>query len=128
MDPVVMKEPRKFALLSLFVFASTAIAAIPTSSANAAVGDCPSGYMCLWSKANYTGTFVKISASESYRPISLTTVESYYNRRTKRTWLHEKADGSGDHVCLAPGQKKASGLSGWMDNPKAVWLATPVNC
>lgn len=128
MDAVVMKPLRKTTLLSLFISATASIVALPASSADAATSDCPSGYMCLWSQANYTGSFVKISATGSYRPISLSSVESYYNHRTKRTWLHEKADGSGNYVCLDPGEKKASGLSGWMDNPKAVWLATITNC
>lgn len=127
-----MKTPRTTSSLSLFTTTATAVAigfvAIPASPASAALGDCPSGYMCLWSQTNYTGTVQKVSTTSSYRAVTLSSVESYYNNRTQRTWLHEKADGSGDYLCLSPGARKASGLSGWQDNPKAVWLATVTNC
>lgn len=83
--------------------------------------------MCVWSQTGYSGTMKKISATGSYKSIGLATVESYYNNRSKRTWLHEKVDGSGDYVCLNPGAR-ASSLSGWQDNAKAVYLATITNC
>ena len=95
--------------------------------ADAALGDCPSGYMCLWSQPNYSGTIKKISATGSYKAIGLTTVESYYNHRSKRTWLHESSTGSGSYICLDPGAR-ASSLSGWQDNAKAVYLATVTDC
>lgn len=123
-----MTTLRKFTSTALVLAATTAGFVLPDGSASAESSDCPSGYMCLWSGASYTGSIVKISTTGSYRPIGLSSVESYYNHRTKRTWLHEKADGSGSYTCLDPGEKKASGLSGWMDNPKAVWLATITNC
>lgn len=59
----------------------------------------------------------------SYRPITLSTVESYCNHRSYGTWLHEKVDGSGDYV-LPCCRSKEGGLSGRQDNPKAVWLTT----
>lgn len=115
-------------LRSASVFGATAAFVIaPISSAEAAASDCPSGYVCLWSSTNYSGTMKKISTTGAYKSIGLTTVESYYNNRTKRTWLHEKADGSGQYVCLDPGAR-ASSLSGWEDNAKAVYLATITNC
>lgn len=115
-------------LRSISVVATTAAFVVaPVSSADAAASDCPSGYMCLWSQPSYSGTMKKISTTGSYKSIGLATVESYYNNRSKRTWLHEKIDGSGDDVCLNPGARDGS-LSGWQDNAKAVYLATITNC
>lgn len=121
-----MKTPK-------FITAAVILSAVPTvvvstaQPAHAALSDCPSGYMCLWSQPNYGGTIKKISATNSYKAIGLSAVESYYNNRTKRTWLHEAADGSGSYVCLNPGARAGS-LSGWQDNAKAVYLATITDC
>lgn len=123
-----MKTPRKYTTATLFMSAVAALVVLPTAPANADIRDCPSGYMCMWRSADYEGQMIKFTSTGTYHPISLAGVESYYNHRSKRTWYHETADGSGDYVCLDPGEKKASGLSGWMDNPKAVWLSTTTNC
>lgn len=123
-----METQLKIKSTSILLAAVASVFAIPAPAANAAIGDCPSGSMCLWSNTNYSGTIVKISATNSYRSIPMANVRSYYNNRSQRTWLHQSADGSGDYVCLNPGAKKSSGLTGWMDNPKAVWLATVTNC
>ncbi|VXB03751.1 peptidase inhibitor family I36 protein [Aeromicrobium sp. 9AM] len=121
-----MKTPRILTSATIL----TAVAAanlLSAGPADAAIGDCPSGYMCLWSQPNYSGTIKKINATGSYKAIGLSTVESYYNHRSKRTWLHSTTDGSGSYVCLDPGDR-ASSLSGWQDNAKAVYLATITNC
>jgi hypothetical protein len=112
---------------ALVLVATGATVLTSLTSANAAAGDCPSGYMCLWSQPSYSGAMKKISTTGSYKSIGLTTVESYYNNRSKRRWLHEALDGSGQYVCLDPGAR-ASSLSGWQDNAKAVYLAMITNC
>ena len=112
------------------VIVSTVIVSVSVQASPAAADypDCPSGYMCLWSQANYQGSMQKISATNSYRAVNSSVIESYYNHRSQRTWLHEKADGSGAYICLPPGSRTGSGLSGWQDNPEAVYLATVTNC
>ncbi|MFI5430224.1 peptidase inhibitor family I36 protein [Aeromicrobium sp. UC242_57] len=92
-----------------------------------ALSECASGYLCVWSGANYSGSIQRISTTNSYRPISLTATKSYYNNRAKRTWLHEKQDGSGSTVCIKPGAKKAT-TTGWQTTSKAVYLATITDC
>lgn len=121
-----MKTPRLLKGASL-ASVTLSFAFLTTSPANASINDCPSGYMCLWSQPNYSGTMKKVSAINSYKAIGLPAVESYYNHRSKRTWLHEAADGSGSYICLDPGDR-ASSLSGWQDNAKAVYLANITSC
>jgi len=121
-----MKTPRLLASATLFLAAVIGGFA-PMEAADAAAADCPSGYMCLWSAENYGGQIKKFSSTNNYQAIGLSTVESYYNHRTQRTWLHSAIDGSGSYVCLSPGAR-SSNLSGWQDNAKAVWLATVTNC
>ena len=92
-----------------------------------ALSECPSGYFCVWSDTNYSGNMQRISATNSYRSISLVSTRSYYNHRSQRTWLHEESDGSGSYVCLNPGASKAS-TSGWQASADAAYLATVTNC
>lgn len=121
-----MKTPRLLSYVGTFLMALV-LSIAPEGAANAAYSDCPSGYMCLWSQPDYSGPMKKISSTNQYVSIGLSTVESYYNNRTKRTWLHSTTDGSGNYVCLSPGARSGS-LSGWHDNAKSVWLATVTNC
>jgi hypothetical protein len=121
-----MKTP-KF-LKSAFVLLITSATTFGLQgSAQAAKGDCPSGYICLWSGSQYGGTMKKFASTGTYHSIGLSFVNSYYNNRTKRTWLHSASDGSGTYVCLSPGAQSGS-VSGWQESAKAVYLATVTNC
>lgn len=91
------------------------------------IGQCDSGYFCVWSAANYTGSFQQFSATSSYRSISLSTVNSLYNRRSDRTFLYEGSTGTGSSSCYQPSAKVAN-LSGWRENAQTVWLSTVTNC
>lgn len=96
-------------------------------AAEAALSQCPSSYMCLWSKPNYRGDIKTIAAVGGYKPTVLKVVGSYYNNRSKRTWLHATSNGSGTFTCLEPGARDAT-LSGWQSTAKAVYLATITAC
>ena len=117
----------------IFIAAAIAVAAVLTGPAASAaplsrsISQCDSGYFCIWSGANYAGSFQQFSATSSYRTINLTTVNSLYNRRADRTYLHEATDGSEQFSCYGPGVKVAN-LSGWRENAEAVWLSTVTNC
>jgi hypothetical protein len=93
----------------------------------AAQSSCPSGNFCVWSGTNFTGQIQKISTSNSYKAISLSSVNSHYNNRTKRTWLHEDLDGGGSTTCIKPGVAKLS-TSGWQTTADAAYLATITTC
>ncbi|MFI5430213.1 peptidase inhibitor family I36 protein [Aeromicrobium sp. UC242_57] len=121
-----MKTPKTLTSISLLAL-TIGISLFSAGPAEALASDCPSGYMCWWSGTNYSGTMKKTAATGAYHPTGMSTIESYYNRRTKRTWLHQTADGSGSYVCLEPGARSGN-LSGWQDNAKAVYLATIANC
>jgi hypothetical protein len=97
------------------------------ASPSAALSQCDAGYLCIWSGTNYTGSFQRFSATGSYRPISLYTVNSIYNRRSSRAFLHQDGDGSGYYTCFNPGQRNAD-LVGWRESSQAVWLSTVRNC
>lgn len=121
-----MKPPAIARLVAVLLGAS-AIVGISATPASASLGQCTSGYMCVWSSANYTGTFKRFSSTGSYQSIGLATVGSYYNYRSRRTYLHEKSDGSGYYSCLSAGAKAAS-LSGWKAQAKAAYLSTTTSC
>ena len=89
--------------------------------------DCPSGSFCVWSGTSFTGTIRKLSATNDYLSINLSSTRSYYNHRSQRTWLHEKSDGSGSHLCVDPGVSRAS-TTGWAASAEAVYLATVTSC
>lgn len=83
--------------------------------------------MCLWSGTNYSGTLQKINATGSYKAITLGTVNSVYNRRVDRTYVHEQSDGSGVFACYNPGSR-SSNVGGWLEDAEAVYLSTATNC
>jgi hypothetical protein len=91
------------------------------------LSQCYSGYFCVWSGTNYTGSIQRFSSTGSYRSINLSTVRSLYNRRSARTFLHEAADGTARYSCYGPGQR-SSDLTGWRQTAEAVWLSTVTSC
>lgn len=121
-----MKPPAIARLAAVLLGASLTVG-INTAPAEASLSQCTSGYVCVWSGASYTGTFKRFSSTGSYQSIGLTTVGSYYNYRSRRTYLHEKTDGSGYKSCLTPGAKAAA-LTGWKARAKAVYLSTTTSC
>jgi len=121
-----MKPPAIARLAAVLLSASLTVG-VNAAPAHASLSQCTSGYMCVWSGASYTGTFKRFSSTGSYQSIGLTTVGSYYNYRSRRTYLHEKTDGSGYYSCLNPGAKAAA-LTGWKTHAKAVYLSTTTYC
>jgi hypothetical protein len=109
------------------VIAAVGFAAVGHDSAAAASTDCASGYMCLWGSAAYSGTMKSFSTSGTLLTIGLSSVGSYYNHRTKRVWIQENADGSGNKLCVNPGVK-VSLTAGWVTRAKTVYLSTIGYC
>lgn len=97
------------------------------TAAPATLAECPSGNFCVWSGTNFTGGMQRISTTNAYKSISLTATKSYYNNRSRRTWLHEDPDGGGLSVCINPGVSKGS-TTGWQTTAEAAYLATITNC
>lgn len=120
-------------LLTVAACTSLALAVTPADRAHAstplptAISDCRAGYFCVWSGTNFTGTIQRISATNSYRPISVQTSKSYYNNRAYRTWLHSDPAGDGSRVCIGPRASKPS-TSGWQSVANAAYLATITSC
>lgn len=96
-------------------------------SGTESLSQCPSGYFCVWSGTNYTGSMQQFSATGSYKQITLSTIRSLYNRRSARTYLHETSGGSGYHSCYGPGATSSS-LLGWRQTAEAAWLSTVTSC
>ena len=121
-----MNTPAIARLGAVFLGAFLTVSGVSTP-ANAAIDDCPSGYMCIWTGAGYANNpAFKTASTGSYKAVNV-KVGSFYNNRTKRTYLHEKADGSGTYVCLAAGSHSTS-VSGWKSTAKAVYLSTIATC
>ncbi|KAA1399581.1 peptidase inhibitor family I36 protein [Aeromicrobium ginsengisoli] len=127
-----MKTTRFISVIVTTIVLSTVAPAL-SSSASAAVSpskslsQCDAGYLCIWSGTNYSGSFQRFSATGSYRPISLYAVNSIYNHRSARAFLHQDAAGNGYYTCLNPGQKIAD-LVGWRESSQAVYLSTVAAC
>jgi hypothetical protein len=115
------------ALLVVQGAASPSSAESGNPSVTMGLSQCYSGYFCIWSGTNYTGSIQRFSATGSYREITLSTVRSLYNRRSARTFLHEAADGSEHNSCYDPGERVAD-LTGWRQTAEAVWLSTVTSC
>lgn len=102
---------------------TTASAVLLPQSASA----CPSGAMCVWTGTSYTGTIWKTTSTSAYIAIGPGTIRSYFNNRSKRTYLHEQRYGGGIFACLRAGAKSAS-LSGWTIHAEAVYLSAYTLC
>ena len=83
--------------------------------------------MCVWTGTQYTGSMWRTSATGTYTAIGPATIRSYFNNRSKRTYLHEQPDGGGVFACLKAGAKSAS-LSGWTLHAESVYLSTYTSC
>lgn len=122
-----MHTPRTAAFALLILIATTAAAFAPAQADERASTDCPSGYFCAWSGAGYTGPLRKVSTPDTYHQLNLASVKSYYNRYSKRAWLHATSDGSGTYACISSGAKN-SNVTGWQAAARSVWLSTTTNC
>jgi len=114
-------------LLGVQGTASPSTAESEDQSVTMSLSQCYSGYFCIWSGTNYTGSIQRFSSTGSYRSINLSTVRSLYNRRSARTFLHEAANGSAHYSCYPPGARWAD-LTGWRQTAEAVWLSTVTSC
>ena len=112
-------------LTASFLVAAGLVVASPTQ-ASAALSDCPSGYLCLWSGTNYTGTLKKISVTNSYVSTSLPTVRSYYNKRSYRSLLYSGTGGTGSNACVSSNVASPN-VSGWPSSAKSVFLSSTVS-
>lgn len=111
--------------VALALFLPTEAGAVPRVAT--AKSDCGSGYFCVWSSTNYSGSIQRFSSTNSYRAITLSSTRSYYNNRSYRTWLHAEPNGGGSTVCINPGGSVAV-TSGWQTLAEAVYLATITSC
>jgi len=91
------------------------------------LSQCPSGYLCLWSSTNYTGSFAKYANSGSYADINLPTVRSLWNNRSKRSFIYSGYDGRGSSACYGPGARTTS-LSGWRILANSVYVSSTTYC
>ncbi|GAA3525141.1 hypothetical protein GCM10022234_22620 [Aeromicrobium panaciterrae] len=91
------------------------------------IGQCPSGYFCVWSGTNFTGTIWKTNTTSSYKSIGPSTIHSLYNNRTKRSTLYELSGGGGLSDCYNAGEQYSS-LSGWRITANSVYLSTTTLC
>lgn len=128
-NPQKYRRPRRiaFTIVSAFLAAALPWPAQASGPAVQSIGQCPSGYFCVWSGTSYTGTIWKTSVTSSYTSIGPSTIRSLYNNRTKRTFLYELSGGGGISSCYAPGAQYSS-LAGWRTSANSVYLSTTTLC
>jgi hypothetical protein len=123
-------RPRRVGTATSIAFLALAASLSPATGMQAStdsLSQCTSGYMCVWSGTNYTGTMQRFSTTGGYKAITLSSIQSAYNHRSARSYVHEQSDGSGVFACFNPGNRN-SNLSGWLENAEAVYLSTATNC
>ncbi len=113
-------------ILAVVLAGGLTVAVAP--AAEAAKSDCPSNRLCVWDGASYTGRMQSIGATNSYQAINLSTVRSFYNRRSDRTWLHQDLDGGGYKLCLDPSDANSNVSVTWQRNAEGAYLSTTTYC
>jgi len=129
MNSIRSVEPRRLiraSLIALIAFAGSLAPASGDQASTMSLSQCPSGYMCVWTGTSYSGTMQKFAGS-GYKTINFARINSAYNRRSDRTFIHEQSDGSGVYACFNPGDRN-SNLSGWVEYAEAVYLSTATYC
>lgn len=129
-NPQKSRRPRRIAFAIAGAFFAAAALPWPAEAGGPAVqsiGQCPSGYFCVWSGTSFTGSIWKTNVTSSYRSIGLSTIRSLYNHRTKRTFFYELSGGGGLSDCYNPGDQYAS-LTGWRTTANSVYLSTNTLC
>lgn len=71
------------------------------------VDQCSNAFFCLWTGANYTGTFLQTAATSPVST-SATTRQSVWNRTSKAVRVYSSTGTSGASVCFTPGARSAS--------------------
>ena len=128
-NPQRSRRPRRTALAVVVASLATALPG-PAAGEGASIesiGQCPSGYFCVWSGKNFTGTIWKTNTTSSYRSITPSTIHSLYNNRTKRSTLYELTGGGGLSDCYNAGEQYSS-LAGWRTTANSVYLSTTTLC
>jgi len=94
------------------------------------VNDCPNDWLCLWQGTNYSLRlirFTNIGYLQDIRPY-FTNVNSYYDNRGQRAFLHYDLNASGTEVCVSAYQRN-SATAPWINSHTyAVYLANSSGC
>lgn len=90
------------------------------------LSQCGSGYFCVWSQTSYQGTIQRFSTQSQYMSISLSSVRSFYNNRSKRVYIYGDPSGS-PSACYGAQAKKASTTS-WLTLAEGTYLSTATSC
>lgn len=88
------------------------------------IGQCSSNKFCMWSNANYAGSFKYVTGSGVTKKLSGTT-KSFWNNRSKAARLYNNAGTSS--TCHSAGVKKAS-LAIAYQAPAKVTLSSGTSC
>lgn len=115
-----VRAPRPSALLPLVLTLVLALTwwAAPATAADdasppddgvsvASIGQCRTGLVCVWSSANFGGTFAS-TGSHSWDPTNIDTARSVRNRSIFAARLFSEPDGTGSWTCIAPGAVRSS--------------------
>ncbi len=89
------------------------------------LSQCGSGYFCVWTQANFTGTIQRFS-SVGYATINVYRVGSFYNNRNRRVYLYANAAGN-PNACFAAGAKRGN-TSSWPTYAAGAYLSSVTSC
>lgn len=89
------------------------------------ITQCPSGYFCVWTGAQFLGNVKRYNEQSQYTPIPISSTGSFYNNRSKRVYVYNA--GTTLSACYGP-QASRSITTGWQSVIKGTYLSTATSC
>ena len=93
-------------------------------------GPCPSGWFCVWNQTNQGGNryqWQQTGFFQNFSDYGVSYVDTLYNNRSARMFLHQGKNGGNPEICYSPGTYIGN-VGPWEDYPGSLYLATSSGC
>lgn len=89
----------------------------------ASFGDCPDGWVCLWTDANYSGRMLQFQDRGNWQNLTAWSfndeTSSWRNRTNDDAKLAQHLEGGGNQVCMQPNSSNSM-LTGFNDEATSI--------
>jgi hypothetical protein len=89
----------------------------------ASFGDCPDGWVCLWTDSNYSGRMLQFQDRGSWQNLTAWSfndeASSWRNRTNDDAKLAQNLEGGGNQVCMQPNSSNSM-LTGFNDEATSI--------